>query len=151
MADAGLSELDRTLIEWRCTRLVNDFYLKSDAGDYQAMAALFTPDGRFARPSAPDKPVIGRDALVAQFEARPAQVRRHLAVNTVITVESAESATGESYVVLYTAPAPAEGATGVPKADPAQLVGTFHDRFVKLDGEWLFADRRGSLALTTAQ
>ena len=146
MSGDNLTELDRMLIEAACSRLINRFVLCGDSGDYAGLASLFTADASFARPSAPDKPTVGRDAIAAALGARPPQIRRHVVANTVITVESATSARGESCILLYTGPVQAEG---IPVADAKVLIGAFHDTFVKQDGEWLFSERKGSLSLTT--
>ena len=50
----------------------------------------------------------------------------------MITVESADTASGVSAMLLFT------GAS-------APLVGSFHDRFVRTAEGWRFAERRGSL------
>ncbi len=148
MAAEELSEFERTVIEWRCAQLVNRFALLNDACDYEALVGTFTEDGVFARPTMPDKPMVGRQVILEQFRQRPPRTLRHLMANTVITAESATRARGVCYMILYTGPALAEGETAPPKADATQLIGAFHDTFVKVDGEWLFAERQGSLALS---
>ena len=144
MSDNSLSELDRMMIEWTCTRLIYEFAQLNDASDFEPLAALFTEDGVFARPTMPDKPMVGRATILEQFRQRPARTLRHITATPVITVESPTSARGVSYMVLYNGPPKAAGEIGGVKAE-AQLVGTFHDRFVKVDGQWLFAERQGSL------
>ena len=151
MSDDNLSELDRIAIEWSCARLINQFAHLNDASDFEALAALFAEDGVFARPTMPDKPMVGRSTILAQFKLRPPRTLRHVMSTPVITVESPTSARGVCYIVLYAGPPPGEGHVGPVKADPAELVGTFHDRFVKVGGQWLFAERLGSLQLTTLQ
>jgi ketosteroid isomerase-like protein len=148
MAAQQLSELDRTVIEWRCQQLVNRFALLNDANDFEALVALFTEDGVFARPTIPDQPMVGRQVILEQFRKRPPRTIRPLMANVVIDVESAERASGVCYMILYSGPPAAEGQQGPPKADGAALIGAFHDTFVKQDGEWLFARRQGSLGLS---
>jgi len=144
-----LSEADRALIEWRCTKLVNQFALYNDASDFEPMVRMFTEDGVFARPTMPDKPMVGRQVILEQFRQRPPRTIRHAMVNTVINVRSATEATGTTYILLYTGPAREPGDAKPAKADPTMLIGAFDDRFVKVGEDWLFAERRGSLALTT--
>ncbi len=148
MAAQQLSEAERTAIEWRCQQLVNRFALLNDANDFEALVALFTEDGVFARPTIPDQPMVGRQVILEQFRKRPARTIRHLMANVVITAESAERASGVCYMILYSGPPAAEGQQGPPKADGPALIGAFHDSFVKQDGEWLFARRQGSLGLS---
>jgi hypothetical protein len=64
--------------------------------------------------------------------------------SVVISVLDADSAAGHSYLSLHTAPA---GGTPPAPADPSYLIGAFHDRFVREDGVWKFAERRGSLSM----
>ncbi|WP_404366910.1 nuclear transport factor 2 family protein [Sphingomonas sp. MMS24-J45] len=126
---------ERRAIEAECARLINLYANLNDAADWVAVADLYAPDGVMTRPTAPDQPVVGRDAILAAFQARPPRTTRHFCANIVIDVESATRARGESAMLLFT------GA-------PAPLVGSFHDRFVLTDDGWRFAERRGSLHFT---
>ena len=148
MAEQALSEIERTVIEWRCEQLVNRFAQLNDACEYDELAKTFTEDGVFARPTIPDQPMIGRQTILEQFRKRPPRTIRHLMANVTITAESHDRATGVCYMILYSGPALAEGEKGPPKADGPALIGAFHDTFRKVDGEWLFARRQGSLALS---
>lgn len=104
----------------------------NDAHDADGLAAMFTPDGSFARPSDPDSPVVGRENIHAFFRDRPRRVTRHVMANTVVEMASETEARAHSYVVLYMA--------------DKTLIGDFHDRLELHDGVWLFAERCGSLA-----
>ncbi len=146
-----LTEAERALIEHRCTRLVNQFALHNDANEFEAMCSLFTEDGVFARPTIPDQPMIGRAVILEQFRKRPPRTIRHGMVNTVITVKSATEATGVCYILLWSGPGREPGDAKPAKVDGPMLIGAFNDRFVKQGDDWLFAERLGSLALTTAQ
>jgi hypothetical protein len=125
-------EEDRRAIEQDCARLVALYANLNDAGRWDDVAALYAPDGRMARPTAPDDWIVGRDAILTAFLSRPARTTRHVCSNIVIDVVSESEATGESAMLLFTD-------EGAPK------VGSFHDRFVAVQGEWRFAERRGSL------
>lgn len=85
-----------------------------------------------ARPTAPDVPIQGREAILAAFAARPPRRTRHVCSNVVVEVESPTNARGTSAMVLFT-------------ADGPPLAGSFHDRFALTDDGWRFAERRGSL------
>jgi len=141
---AELSDLERLAIEHACTKLVNEYALASDRSDYAALAAMYTEDGVFARPTQPDPPTVGRETIHAAFQKRPPSTGRHVMANVVIHVLSPTEAEGECYIVLYRGPAP-EG-SALPPMNPVPLVGGFKDRFVKVDGKWLFKARLGSLA-----
>ncbi len=144
---ADLSPLDRLVIESECTRLVYRYAGLNDAGDYVGVADLFTADGSFARPTAPETPLVGRDVIRAAFAARPkGRMSRHIVSNVIIEVESETLARGTSYILLFTAAAPESGTA---KADPVQLVGGFSDTFAKEDGIWKFRQRQGSVSLSS--
>ena len=129
---ATLDDATRRAIEWDCARLVSLYANLNDAADWAGVAELYAKDGVMTRPTAPDQPVRGRDAILAAFRARPARTTRHICSNIVIEVETESAARGESAMLLFT------GA-----AEP--LVGSFHDRFVRTDEGWRFAERRGTL------
>jgi len=129
---ANLSDDARRAIEWACARLVNLYANRNDAGDWEAVASLYTTDGVMTRPTAPDAPIVGRDAILAAFRARPPRATRHICTNIVIDVQDATTAAGESAMLLFTGAA-------VP------LVGSFHDRFVLTAEGWRFSERRGSI------
>lgn len=117
-------------IEHDCAKLVARYANRNDAADWEAVTGLYAADGRMARPSAPDAWIVGRDAILAAFTARPSRTTRHVCSNVEITVLDARTATGESAMLLFTG-------EGAPK------VGSFLDRFVLTEEGWRFAERRG--------
>jgi hypothetical protein len=119
---------------WDIEQRIRRFAMLNDAHDHDGIAALFTADGSFARPSDPDAPVIGPEAIRTFFRERPRRETRHVMANTVVDFASETQASAHSYVVLYLA--------------DKVLVGDFHDQLVLQDGEWMFAQRRGTLAFT---
>lgn len=124
---------ERRAIEWECSRLVAHYANLNDAGRWEDLAALFSEDGLMTRPSAPDCPIRGRQAILDAFRARPPRVTRHFCSNVVIDVKSRNEAVGESAMLLFTEPAP-------------PLVGSFEDRFVLTPQGWRFAERHGRLS-----
>ena len=140
----SMTELETLLAQQACERLIHSFARANDGRDFDTLAGLLAEEASYARPTDPDNPMQGREAIVASFQARPAtRITRHIFANTVVTVESATQASAISDVVLYMGAAVEQG---VAKAEPA-LVGGFEDRFIKRDGRWLFLARKGSLAL----
>ncbi|MEG3164032.1 nuclear transport factor 2 family protein [Sphingomonas sp. PB2P19] len=129
---AALDDARRRAIEQDCARLVHLYANLNDAADWAGVAALYDEHGMMTRPTAPDAPITGRAAILAAFEARPPRVTRHICANVVIDVDSADTARGESAMLLFTGAA-------------LPIVGSFHDRFVRTDAGWRFAERRGSL------
>ena len=81
-----LSEGERRAIEADCERLIKRYVNLNDAQDWPAVAALYTEDARFARPSQPGVFIEGRAAILASFLARPARAQRHVIANVVIEV-----------------------------------------------------------------
>lgn len=130
---AGEGALARLLDERACERLVLDYAALNDAGDWDAVAALYVPEGRMSRPTAPDAFIEGRDAILAAFRARPPRTTRHVCANIRVTLVEPARAQVASQILLFTA------------ADQAPLVGSYADICVKTAGGWRFAERRGSL------
>ena len=127
-----MDDARRRAIEQDCARLINRYANRNDAADWDAVADLYTVDGRMARPTAPDEWIDGRDAILAAFRARPPRRTRHICANIEIDVISPNEAVGESAMLLFTGEGP-------PK------VGSFHDRFVRTQDGWRFSERRGIL------
>src|SRR5690554_3187167 len=98
-----MNEIDRMLAEHQCTALVNRFANLNDAMRYEELAALFTRNGRFARPTDPGNFVEGRDNILAAFQARPKdRISRHVISNIEVEVLDPNRARGACYAVLYT-------------------------------------------------
>lgn len=140
----SLSSIERAAIAWECERLIHLYAMLNDAGDFQAMAQMFTEDGVFARPSQGDVLIRGREAILAAYTSRPPRFTRHLITSVVVTVEDEDNAHAHSYLTLHTG----QPGEGLPRAaEPVYVVGDFKDRFVRCRGAWKFSERLGSLAL----
>jgi 3-phenylpropionate/cinnamic acid dioxygenase small subunit len=127
-----MTEDERRAIEADCERLIKLYANLGDAQAWPAVAALYTADARFARPSQPEVFVEGREAILASFLARPPRAQRHVVANVVVDVEDAHHACAFSVIVLY-------------QRDTAPLVGTFTDKLVRTGEGWRFAERVGGL------
>jgi hypothetical protein len=127
---------ERRAIEWDITQLIVRYANLNDQGRWEDVAALYVEDGQMARPTAPDTPVVGRDAILASFLARPARVTQHVISNITVDVESPTAASAWSGITLYIA------------KDAPPLLGWFKDKLVLTDDGWRFADRRGGLTFT---
>ncbi|MFC7519637.1 nuclear transport factor 2 family protein [Xanthomonas populi] len=128
-----------------CEQVIRQFAWYNDQHDHDGLAGLFTEDAVFARPSAPDAPVRGREAIRRAFAERPPRTSCHLMLDTVVSVQSPVLANARSHVLLYTASV----TSGSPpwQADGAALLGTFEDVLVCEQGLWLFQQRLGALLL----
>lgn len=133
-----MTPLDRLLAEHEISRLITRFALLNDAGDWAAVATMFTADGRFIRPAGGDA-IIGRDAILASFTSRPPRKSCHLITNIVVDVVSPDAATARCSMLLYTA------AAGEAAAASPALIGGFRDRLARAPDGWRFAERAGFL------
>jgi len=139
-----MTDEERRAIEWECERVIRRYVNLADAQDWDAVAALYTEDARFARPSRPGEFVEGRAAILASFTARAPRAQRHVIANTVVEVDDSEHARAFSVIVLYMGDVPAGG--GLPVQDPASpAIGTYTDRLVRTGSGWRFAERVGGL------
>jgi uncharacterized protein (TIGR02246 family) len=137
-----MNPIERLLAEAEIARVVTRYATLNDDGDYDAVAALFTEDGVLVRPSG-GHAIVGRAAILDSYKARPPRISRHIIANILVDVLSDTGAQCRSTMVLYSAPPGDLPAVAAPPA----LLGGFKDRLVRVDGEWLFAERRGWLDL----
>lgn len=122
----------KSLAEREIERLILDYAAYNDAANWDAVAAMFTSDGRVSRPIAPDDFTEGREAILAAFKARPPRKTRHIVSNIRVSVTEA-SAVAWNQIMLFTGP------------DMAPLVGSYVDQLALTTEGWRFAERRGSL------
>ena len=140
MTPTDLSPIDQLLAERDIARLITQFGLLNDSGDWAGVAAMFTDDARFVRPAGGD-PVVGREAIHSSFASRPARKSCHLITNVVVDLVSVNEANARCTLLLYAAPA------GEANAASPGLIGGFRDRLVRTPEGWRFAERVGFLDL----
>ena len=129
--------------------LITRYAALNDAGDWEAVAALYVEQGRMSRPIAPDDFIIGRRAILEAFRARPPRVTRHIVVNILVTLDSEARASATSQILLFTGKAAESG--GLPTLSSAvPLIGSYRDRLVHTEQGWRFVERRGSLDFGTS-
>lgn len=121
------------IAEREIERAILDYAAWNDAGAWDKVAALYSDDGRMSRPTAPDTFIVGREAILAAFLARPPRTTRHICANIRVTLDGADQARADSQILLFTGP------------DQAPLVGSYADRLVRTAAGWRFTERRGSL------
>lgn len=139
-----MTDTDRAAIGWAVTQLVFRAAALTDAAAWEELAALYTDDGVLARPSAPNDPIVGRAAILAASRSRPPRRSRHLVSNVIVDVISADEARTTAMLTLFTGPADGDEPVD---ADPVVAVGETRDVVRRVDGEWRFASRSGSIAL----
>ena len=128
-----MDALARLIAEREIERVILDYAACNDAGAWDQVAALYSDDGRMSRPTAPDAFIVGREAILAAFLARPPRITRHVCANVRVTLESPDQARADSQILLFTG------------ADQAPLVGSYADRLVRTTDGWRFTERRGNL------
>jgi ketosteroid isomerase-like protein len=64
-----MTDDERRAIEADCERLIKHYVNLNDAQDWPAVAALYTEDAVFRRPSGGEA-IAGREAILASFIAR---------------------------------------------------------------------------------
>ncbi|MEO7247163.1 MAG: nuclear transport factor 2 family protein [Novosphingobium sp.] len=127
-----MDNIDQLLAERAIERMIIDYAALNDTSDWDAVAALYVPEGRMSRPTAPDLFIEGRAEILAAFRARAPRASRHIVANVRIELE-AGTARATSQILLFTA------------AGEPPLVGTYQDQLVITEGGWRFTERRGSL------
>jgi uncharacterized protein (TIGR02246 family) len=139
----GMTDIEEAAIGWAVTQLIHRAIALNDTGDWAALASLFAEDAVFNRPSAPDAPIIGREAILASFLARPPRASRHVISNTIVDVLDPEAARATSTITLFSGPA----TEGIASADPPIAIGQFEDEVRRIDGRWLFVRRSGMMVM----
>ena len=138
-----MTDAERRAIEADCERLIKQYVNLNDAQEWDACAALYTADARMGRPSGGPM-VVGRDAILAGFKARPPRAQRHTVSNIVVDVEDTDHASAFSVIVLYQGDPAAAGELPALSAN-SPLIGWYRDRLVRTAEGWRFAERVGGL------
>jgi len=121
--------------------LVDAYAHCADRRNAEGQMALFTQDTRFivfmdARAAEPSQDLKGRQALAPIFaHLNTYQATTHFNGQSTVTIEG-DRATGESYCLAHHLSV-ADGQRTLMIASIRYL-----DTFTKLDGRWLFAERR---------
>lgn len=141
------SELENTIIEWQCQKLVIHSVNLLDQCRWQELSECYTEDAELYRPSAPLEKIEGRDAILASFNARPEKETCHALSNIEVSVIDSESAQVTSRVALFAGNEKVQHVGDIGKAKTDVFIGRFIDCVRKIDGHWLIAKRQGSIEL----
>lgn len=132
--------------EYDCRLLVHRYVEAVDAQDYGQLRDLLTADAVLLRPSDPQRPVVGVEAIIAAMQARPrTQLGYHLVTNVSIEFDSADEAHGSCRLLLYLVDASGPDIPGKGRPVQAMRVGGYADRFVRTAEGWRLRERRGSM------
>lgn len=122
-------------------RTMARYNLRGDRGDLAGLAATFAEDGVL---EAPGFRVAGRAAIVAQLAASMAgnkpgltRVQHHL-TTSLIEIAGEGEARCQSYFLVFTDIGP-------------DHAGSYRDRLVRRDGEWLIAHRSARVTWMSPQ
>jgi hypothetical protein len=137
--------LQRAVIQWECQQHLNKVTSLTDQQDWKQLANCYSEDAILARPSDPDNPIVGRDAILASFKTRPPRTTSHLLGNSIFEIVEPALVKVVSRVWLVAGP-PAEAGKAV-IADSQLLAGTFIDQLVLVDDRWFTSLRNGSIEL----
>ena len=131
-----------------CHDLVVDCALVIDESRYDDLARIFSADGVFARPTVPDEPIVGCDAIIGAFKKRPVnRIGQHLVMNIRVTLTGQDTAEGTSSIMLYMTDAEAPFENGKGRRATGPLLGVYKDRYVRTADGWRIADRRGRVTM----
>jgi ketosteroid isomerase-like protein len=142
-----MDEASRWMAKATIAELITRYAALSDAGDWDAVAALYREDGRMSRPTAPDDFIAGRAAILEAFRARPPRAARHIVANVLVTLNGDSEAHATSQILLFSGVAQGPGPPVQATAPP--IVGTYRDHLRLVDRRWQFVERRGSLDFRT--
>ncbi len=145
---AGVS-LPELVIEQACQRLIKQFSWYNDHEQFEDLVALFIPEGRYARPIAPQEIIIGRADILKSFTSRPKErVGRHLVTNINVVVQDANHASATCYVVLFSGTKEVMAPKFGLLTQGGPLIGEYHDSFVLTEEGWRFEERKGLIVLS---
>ncbi len=136
--------IEHAVIQWECQQLLNRMTMLMDQKQWQALANCYTQDAVLSRPSDPNNPICGRQAILESFTARPARASAHIIVNSVFTIIGQANVKADSRVWLISGPA--DASTPVIANSPL-LIGSFIDHIKRQENLWLVAQRDGSIEM----
>lgn len=137
---------EEAAIKSDCADLIVRYAYLNDERRLDELAALFTEDAVLFRPSAPEQPIEGRQAILAALCKRPPETATfHVTSDVQVEVDSATTARCRSRILMMSGTRSPEG--GAPTDVRAPVPGVFVDVLRLTPDGWRFASRRGSLWL----
>jgi len=125
-------------VEWACARLVQEFAFCMDRRRYEALAALFTPDGVFDRVG---QVLRGRAAIQEALAARSVDLRtRHLCASPRFSDVESTTARALVYCVNFVGRGDIEGVPSIHGMAQGAVL-EFEDRYERTPEGWRIAER----------
>ena len=157
MANAGqapiastLNETDIRNAQQACEALCIEYADIVDAQEYERLREIFAEDAALVRRATAQEMVRGLENIIASFTSRPRnRLTYHIMSNIRVRVETPETASGTCRVLLFTSDTAEPQTPEGRKVAPKQLMGTYHDRYVRTKDGWRFAERRGDISFHT--
>jgi hypothetical protein len=136
-----MDELDRTLVERSCERLIMEYCRLVDFGEAAAVADLFTEDAQWR---GTDLLLEGREEIRAWFVKREGiarRVSRHVFTNVMVDAVSPSEATSISYMINFRHDRE-EGDDSLPVVmEEPKWLGDVRDSFRLTEAGWRFSSR----------
>jgi hypothetical protein len=157
MANAGqapiasaLSENELRNAQQACEALAIEYAEIVDAQEYERLREIFAEDAALVRRAIAPETVCGLENIIASFTSRPRnRLTYHIMSNIRVRVETPETASGTCRVLLFTSDTSEPQTPEGRKVASKQLMGTYHDRYVRTKDGWRFAERRGDISFHT--
>jgi hypothetical protein len=149
-ARSTLTETEIRNAEQACHALAIEYSEIVDAQDYARLREIFAEDAAFTRTANPQEIIRGVDNIIASFTSRPRdRLTYHVNSNIRVRLETPDTAAGTCRVLLFTSDTSEPQTPEGRKVSPKQLMGTYHDRYVRSKDGWRFAERRGGISFHT--
>lgn len=128
-----------------CRELAVRASMLMDAGEADAMVALYTEDLEFVRPSTwPDVSIRGRAQFRDVIARRSSSfVSRHLFTNMIADRTGPASVRVRSYFTHFSGTRKDGSEVALPIDSALRSVGEYDDQIVRIAGKWLIARRAG--------
>jgi ketosteroid isomerase-like protein len=137
----------RAIIQMECQQVLNKVTNLLDQAQWEALVTHYTDDAVLFRPSDPNNGVVGKQAILESFKARPPKTTAHALVNTEFDIKNDTLVVAYSRVWLSSGPAVESGAAN---SEGPLMIGSFIDTLEYHDDRWLIKERKGGIELKHA-
>jgi uncharacterized protein (TIGR02246 family) len=135
-------------IKLEITQLVNDYAIYRDRLDARNYANLFAEDGRL---TVRGRLTQGREAIYERISGYDSShVSMHIMTSSQINIIDRDHATGVHYAAVYSAAATDDSDRPIP-VKGFTVLGQYHDKYVRTEEGWKFAERVMKPVFRTAE
>lgn len=136
---SNVSTSSKLVVEWRATKTVARLFHYLDARDYDAVAALFTPEGVWMRMG---QKLVGQAGIRAAMAGRPATLSTRHIVSNLIADADESGVDARYYLTVFDDP---DSDSGPGLLNGPSAIFLCQDRLVEMDAGWRFASRHPEL------